>query len=351
MLIKNWRLTFFLVAAIIVAPLLIISEPATSVRSPVAPRREVVASAVQQAYDKFKTDNRGKNADYIPYLAHVDSKLFGIAIVTTGNDVLTKGDVNYSFSIQSISKVYTLALAMEALGPDKVFEKIGSEPTGRPFNSPIAVVDMATHTGNPLVNAGAIATASLISGKDANEKWNKILSFYGRVAGEKLSLIDEVYKSEAATNTGNKALSMLLAKYDRIYANPFESVDVYTKQCSVGVNALQLARMGATLANNGINPATGEQVIKARDVPYILSAMTMAGLYDGSGGWAWHVGLPAKSGVGGGIVAIVPGKGAIAVFAPPLDEAGNSVKAQEVIEYVSDKLNYNLYSPASVGWK
>ena len=316
-----------------------------------APRRELVASAVQQAYDKFKTDTRGKNADYIPYLAHVDSKLFGIALVTTDNDVLTKGDVKYSFSIQSISKVYTLALAMEALGPDKVFEKIGSEPTGRAFNSPIAVVDMGTHTANPLVNAGAIATASLISGKDANEKWNKILGFYGRVAGEKLSLIDEVYKSEAATNTGNKALSMLLAKYDRIYANPFESVDVYTKQCSVGVNALQLARMGATLANNGINPATGEQVIKARDVPYILSAMTMAGLYDGSGGWAWHVGLPAKSGVGGGIVAIVPGKGAIAVFAPPLDEAGNSVKAQEVIEYVSDKLNYNLYSPASVGWK
>jgi glutaminase len=317
----------------------------------VAPRRDVVASVVQQAYNKFKTDNRGKNADYIPYLAHVDSKLFGIAVVTTGNEVITKGDVNYSFSIQSISKVYTLALAMEALGPDKVFEKIGSEPTGRPFNSPIAVVDMGTHTGNPLVNAGAIATASLISGKDAGDKWNNILSFYGRVAGEKLTLIDEVYKSEAATNTGNKALSMLLAKYDRIYANPFDSVDIYTKQCSVGVNATQLARMGATLANNGINPATGEQVIKAKDVPYILSAMTMSGLYDGSGGWAWHVGLPAKSGVGGGIVAIAPGKGAIAVFAPPLDEAGNSVKAQEVIEYVADKLNYNLYSPASVGWK
>jgi glutaminase len=351
MLIKTWSVKSLLVAAIIVPPLLIVSAASNAPRSPVAPRREVVASAVQQAYDKFKTDNRGKNADYIPYLAHVDSRLFGIAVVTTGNDVLTKGDVKYSFSIQSIAKVFTLALAMEALGPDKVFEKIGSEPTGRPFNSPIAVVDMGTHTGNPLVNAGAIATASLISGKDENEKWNKILSFYGRVAGEKLSLIDEVYKSEAATNTGNKALSMLLAKYDRIYANPFESVDVYTKECSVGVNATQLARMGATLANNGINPATGEQVIPARDVPYILSAMTMAGLYDGSGGWAWHVGLPAKSGVGGGIVAVVPGKGAIAVFAPPLDEAGNSVKAQEVIKYVADKLDYNLYSPASVGWK
>ena len=316
-----------------------------------APRRDVVAAVVQEAYDKFKNDSNGKNADYIPYLAHVDPKLFGIAVVTTDNQVLTKGDVDYSFSIQSISKVYTLALAMEALGPDAVFDKVGSEPTGRPFNSPIAVVDMKSHSGNPLVNAGAIATASLITGKDADEKWNKILSFYSRAAGEKLSLIDEVYKSEAATNTGNKALSMLLAKYDRIYADPFESVDIYTKQCSVGVNATQLARMGATLANNGINPATGEQVIKADDVPYILSAMTMAGLYDGSGGWAWHVGLPAKSGVGGGIVAIAPGKGAIAVFAPPLDEAGNSVKAQEVIEYVARKLNYNLYSPASVGWK
>jgi len=228
---------------------------------------------------------------------------------------------------------------------------VGSEPTGRAFNSVFAVADMPTHTGNPLVNAGAIATVSLISGKTADEKWNKILDFYSRAAGEKLTLIDEVYKSEAATNAGNKALSMLLAKYERIYADPFESVDVYTKQCSVGVNVAQLARMGATLANNGKNPATGEQVIKADDVPYILSTMTMAGLYDGSGGWAWHVGLPAKSGVGGGIVAIVPGKGAIAVFAPPLDAAGNSVKAQKVIEYVATKLDLNLFSPRSVGLK
>jgi glutaminase len=318
--------------------------------SPVAPRKEMVQSVVKEAYERFKGETKGKNADYIPYLAHVDSNLFGIAIVTTDNNSLTMGDVNYSFSIQSISKVFSLALAMEELGPDKIFDKIGSEPTGRAFNSPIAVVDMPTHTANPLVNAGAIATVSLISGSP-DEKWNKILNFYGKAAGEKLILIDEVYKSEAATNTGNKALSMLLAKYDRIYADPFPSVDVYTKQCSVGVNALQLARMGATLANNGINPATGEQVIKAADIPHILSSMMMAGLYDGSGGWAWHVGLPAKSGVGGGILAVVPGKGAIAVFAPPLDEAGNSVKAQEVIEYVTNRLNYNLYSPASVGWK
>jgi glutaminase len=338
--------TYLLLALIWVPPV-----SGQSKRSPVAPSRERVETAVREAYEKFRSDTGGKNADYIPYLAQVDSKLFGIAVVSTDNQVFEIGDVKYSFSIQSIAKVYSLALAMEELGPDQVFQKIGSEPTGRPFNSPIAVVDMQKHTANPLVNAGAIATVSLIPARSPDEKWNKILNFYSKAAGEKLTLIDEVYKSEAATNTGNKALSYLLAKYDRIYADPFESVDVYTKECSVGVNATQLARMGATLANNGINPATGEQVIKAEDIPYILSSMMMAGLYDSSGGWAWHVGLPAKSGVGGGIVAVVPGKGAIAVFAPPLDEAGNSVKAQKVIEYVADKLDYNLYSPHSVGLK
>jgi glutaminase len=324
---------------------------ATGHRSPVAPTREQVEAVVKEAYNKFKSDTGGKNADYIPELAKVDSKLFGIAIVTTDNQVITVGDVDSAFSIQSISKVYTLALAMEELGADKVFDNIGSEPTGRPFNSVEAVVDMKTHTGNPLVNAGAIATASLISGASKDEKWNKILAFYSKAAGEKLTVIDKVYQSEAATNAGNKALAALLLKYERIYADGLEAVDNYTKQCSVGVTAKQLAVMGATLANFGVNPVTGEKVIKPENVPEILSAMTMAGLYDGSGGWAWHVGLPAKSGVGGGIIAVVPGKGAIAVFAPPLDEAGNSVKAQKVIAYVADKLGINLFSPRSVGLK
>ena len=319
--------------------------------SPVAPARAQVEAVIREAYETYRSDTSGKNADYIPYLAQVDSKLFGVAAVTTDNQAFTLGDINYSFSIQSISKVFTLAMAMEEIGADKVFARVGSEPTGRAFNSVVAVADMPTHTGNPLVNAGAIATTSLISGNNAQEKWNKILDFYSRAAGEKLTLIDEVYKSEAATNAGNKALSMLLAKYERIYADPFESVDIYTKQCSVGVNVTQLARMGATLANGGKNPASGEQVIKSEDVPYILSTMMMAGLYDGSGGWAWHVGLPAKSVVGGGIVAVMPGKGAIAVFAPRLDEAGNSVKAQKVIEHVARKLDYNIFSPRSVGLK
>lgn len=351
MILKRFQARKFVAFAVLAASLSGISATGQTKRSPVAPNRERVEGIVREAYDKFRGNTEGKNADYIPYLAQVDSKLFGIAVVTTDNQVFDLGDTKYSFAIESISKAYSLALAMEELGPDTVFAKIGSEPTGRPFNSPTAVVEMPTHSGNPLVNAGAIATVSLISGKTPEEKWNKILNFYSRAAGEKLSLIDEVYKSEAATNTGNKALSYLLAKYDRIYADPFESVDVYTKQCSVGVNASQLARMGATLANNGKNPATGEQVIKQEHIPFILATMTMAGLYDSSGYWAWHVGLPAKSGVGGGIVAVVPGKGAIAVFAPPLDQAGNSVKAQKVIEYVANKLDYNLYSPSSVGLK
>ena len=320
-------------------------------RSAIAPRQDLVKRVVDEAYARYRSDTTGKNADYIPYLAQVDPKLFGVAVVTTDNQSYSIGDTTYAFSIQSISKVFTLALAMQELGAGKVFERIGSEPTGRPFNSVVAVVDMPTHTGNPLVNAGAIATTSLISGNNAADKWNKILNFYGKVAGEKLSLIDEVYRSEAATNQGNRALAALLVKYERIYSDPLEAVDIYTKACSVGANVKQLAQMGATLANNGSSPVTGEQVIREEDIPHILSSMAMAGLYDGSGGWAWHVGLPAKSGVGGAILAIAPGKGAIAVFAPRLDEAGNSVKAQSVITYVADKLDYNLFSPKSVGLK
>jgi len=320
-------------------------------RSPVAPTKEQVQAVIDDAYAQFKTDTEGKNADYIPALAQVDPKLFGIVVISTDDQMASAGDIDRAFSIQSISKVFSLALAMEELGPDEVFAKIGSEPTGRPFNSVEAVVDMPTHTGNAFVNAGAIATVSLIQAPSADAKWDKLLDFYSKAAGEKLSLLPDVYKSEAATNTGNRALAALLLKYERIYADPVESVDVYTKQCSVGVTAKQLAMMGATLANFGKNPMTGEQVIKRENVAEILSAMTMAGLYDGSGGWAWHVGLPAKSGVGGGIVAIVPGKGAIAVFAPPLDEAGNSVKAQKAIAYVADKLGIDLFSPQSVGLK
>ncbi len=346
---RNARLA--LVAFLVCAGFPVLFAQTSTQRSPVAPSREQVQAVVDQAYEKFKSDTGGKNADYIPALAQVDSKLFGVVAISTDGQIVSDGDIDHAFSIQSISKVFSLALAMNELGPDAVFAKIGSEPTGRPFNSVDAVVDMPSHTGNAFVNAGAIATVSLISAPSADAKWQMILDFYSKAAGENLTLLEDVYKSEAATNTGNRALAALLLKYERIYADPLESVDVYTKQCSVGVTAKQLAVMGATLANDGINPITHERVIKSENVPEILSTMMMAGLYDGSGGWAWHVGLPAKSGVGGGIIAVFPGKGAIAVFAPPLDEAGNSVKAQKTINYVAEQLGINLFSPRSVGLK
>jgi glutaminase len=346
MLTNKLSVKALLVGAMIVTSFVSAPLQAQAPAKALTPRAQQLRTAVDEAYAKFKADTKGKNADYIPYLAHVDPNLFGISVVTTDGQVYSVGDINYSFSIQSISKVFSLALAMDELGANEVFARIGSEPTGRAFNSVPAVVDMPTHTGNPLVNAGAIATVSLVRATNANDKWNKILAFYGDAAGEKLSLIDEVYKSEAATNQGNRALSALLLKYERIYADPLESVDVYTKQCSVGVNTRQLGMMGATLANNGKNPVTGKQVIRPENIPHILSTMMVAGLYDGSGGWAWNVGLPAKSGVGGGILAVIPGQGAISVFSPRLDEAGNSVKAQEVISYIASKLNLNLYDAA-----
>jgi glutaminase len=340
-------IAFFLMAAILQAQAP--QKAATGQRSPVAPTPQQVQALVNEAHQKFKTNTEGKNADYIPELAKVNSNYYGVVGVTTDGQIFTAGDVDVPFSIQSISKVFTLALAMEELGAEQVFQKIGSEPTGRPFNSLEAVIDMPTHAGNPYVNAGAIATTSLISGADKTAKFNKILDFYSRAAGEKLTVLEDIYKSEAATNQGNQAISYVLRKYERIYSEPLEAVDIYTRQCSVGVNAKQLAWMGATLANNGVNPHTGQQVIKKENIPEILSVMTMAGLYDGSGGWAWHVGLPSKSGVGGAVLSIVPGKGAIVGFAPPLDKAGNSVKAQLAIAHIANQLGLNIFSPRSVG--
>jgi glutaminase len=343
---KAGIITALLAATISISIPLHAQAPAAATQT-LTHKQQQLRTAVDESYAKYKGDTKGKNADYIPYLAQVDSNLFGISVVTTDGQVYSVGDINYAFSIQSISKVFSLALAMDELGADEVFSRIGSEPTGRAFNSVSAVVDMPTHTGNAFVNAGAIATVSLLRASNANDKWNKILSFYGDAAGERLPLIEEVYKSEAATNQGNRALAALLLKYERIYADPLESVDVYTKQCSIGVNTKQLGMMGATLANHGKNPITGKQVIKPDNIPHILSTMMVAGLYDGSGGWAWSVGLPAKSGVGGGILAVIPGQGAISVFSPRLDEAGNSVKAQEVISYIADKLHLNLYDAES----
>jgi glutaminase len=298
---------------------------------------------VNRAHAQFKDLKEGENADYIPILASIDSELFGVAIATVDGKVYAAGDVDFTFSIQSVAKPFTMALVMQAQGLDAIVEKIGVEPTGMPFNSIIAIELNDARAINPMVNAGAIAAVSMIEAKDVDERWKVILDGYIDFAGEQLELIDEVYVSEAATNYRNRAIAHLLYNYGRLYSEPLEATDVYTKQSSVGVNAKQLAMMGATLANGGVNPKTGKKVLNKDKVDEVLAVMLMAGFYDEVGIWAYQAGLPAKTGVGGGIVAVVPGKMAIVGFSPRLNEAGNSVRALRAIEYISNELGASLF--------
>ncbi len=298
---------------------------------------------VDTAYAKFKDDNTGKNADYIPYLASVPSHLFGVVIVTADGKVYSAGDIDYSFSIQSCSKVFTMAQVMEESGVDAVLKKIGVEPTGMPFNSVTALGMSGNKAVNPLVNCGAMASVSLVKASSADERWQKILAYQSKFAGEQLKLIDEVYKSEAATNWRNRGMAHILQNNENLFCDALEACDVYTKQCSIGVNAKQLAVMGATLANGGVNPITKERLLNSSYVPHVLAVMMMAGFYDESGAWAYTAGLPAKTGVGGGIFAVVPGKMAIVGFSPPVNTAGNSVRATEAIEYIVKELDLDLF--------
>jgi glutaminase len=308
-----------------------------------APVPNPYQAAVDGAWETYRTLEEGKNADYIPALAKVDSKLFGIALVTVDGKVFKRGDVEARFSIQSISKVFTLASVLETSGAKAVLEKLGADATGQVFNSIVAIEQMKGKEMNPFVNPGAIAATSLVEGATAEEKWARILAIHEAFAGRKLSIDEEVYRSEAATNERNQAIAKLMHAYGRLYFDPIASTDVYTRQCSISVNASDLAVMAATLANGGRNPVTGKQVIASANVPRILAVMATAGLYDDSGIWLYEVGLPAKSGVGGGIIAVAPGRFGIAVFSPPLDAAGNSVRAQKAIRDVSAALRANPY--------
>ena len=256
-------------------------------------------SLVDEAHAKYKDLKDGKNADYIPELAKVPSELFGVAIITVDGKVYTAGDVDYSFSIQSVAKPFTAALVMEEQGVEALREKIGVEPTGMPFNSVIALQLNEQRSVNPLVNAGAIAAVSMLEAESPEQRWSKLLNWYSELAGEKLSLIDDVYVSESETNYNNRAIANMLFNFGRLYSDPLEAVDVYTKECSVGVTAKQLAMMGATLANNGKNPKTGKQLIDKGNIPELLAIMFMAGFYDEAGLWAYSAALPAKTGVGG----------------------------------------------------
>lgn len=304
---------------------------------------QAIRAAVAAAHAQYGADPGGANASYIPYLASVPAHSAGLAVVTVDGQAFEAGDTRYEFAIESISKVCTLAAALEQVGPDVVREKIGAEPTGLPFNS---VMALELHGGkplSPLVNAGAMATASLLRAQDVEDRWRQILSMQSRLAGRALALSDEVNRSEQTTNFHNRAIAWLLYSAGTMYCEPMQACDVYTRQCSTLITAVDLATMGATLAAGGVNPVTRERVLAAANVPPILAEMTMEGLYDSSGDWAYTVGLPGKSGVGGGLVAVMPGWGAIAGFSPPLDEVGNSVRAQAMVAQVARALGLNLY--------
>jgi glutaminase len=312
-----------------------------------------IQKAVDAAHAKFRTLKEGKNADYIPALAKVNPDLFGIAVVTADGKAYTAGDVKTEVSIQSISKVFTMAQVIQEQGVDSVEKRIGVDATGARFNSIIAIEAVRTVVGsgapemNPLVNPGAISATSMVQGKTSDEVWKKIIGFHNDAAGRSLNVLQDVYKSESDTNQRNQAIGALMLAYGYIKENWQQAVDLYTRQCSIGVNAQDLATMAATLAFGGRNPVTGKQVMDLAKVPGVLSVMATAGLYDDSGKWLYHTGLPAKSGVGGGIIAVSPGKFGIAVVSPPLDDAGNSVRAQRAITAISNALGGNPYAAAA----
>ncbi len=296
------------------------------------------------AHQSFSSVKEGTNASYIPFLASVPSDLFGIAIAFTDGEVLEVGDTKYEFAIESISKVFSLAKVLEELGKDEFKARIGSNATGEPFNSVIALELHKEHPYNPFDNAGAIATVSLLKATSPEDRWNRIISTYNLFAGRELAVNNEVYQSESDTNAHNRGISWLLKNSGNMYTDPDQACDIYTRQCSVSITCRDLAIMGATIANSGVNPMTKKQVVSKDNIQPILAEMMMNGLYENTGNWLYSTGLPGKSGVGGGILAVVPGKCALAVFAPPLDIHGNSVKGQKVGAFLSEKLGWSLFN-------
>ena len=306
--------------------------------------KQTVRAAVEAAYDRCKEEQGGKNADYIPYLAGVPSTLFGIAACLPDGDVVAVGDTDYVFGIESVSKVPTAILAMNQYGAKEILDRIGADATGLPFNSIMALLLEMEHPSTPLVNAGAISACSMIRPTgDADGKWRAIVSFVADLTGSEVEVIDELYRSETATNFNNKSIAWLLKNYARIYDDPELSLDLYTRQCSLGVTARQLAVMAATIASGGVNPLTRKEVFKPGLAPKITSMMATVGFYEHTGDWLFTTGLPAKTGVGGGIMGVVPGVMGLAAFAPPLDEAGNSVKAQRALAYIAGRLNLGVF--------
>jgi glutaminase len=307
------------------------------------PPPEEAKALVAEAHRRFRADKQGKNSQVYPALAKVPAKLFGICVVGTGGNIYAAGDSEHEFTIMSVSKPFLFALVCQAVGVEAVRQKIGVNATGRAFNSLEGIERNSDGRTNPMVNSGAIATTSLVPGATLKAKWKFIHDGLSRFAGRKLPLNDEVYASATETNFRNQSIARLLQAYGRIYIDPATAVDLYTKQCALNVSARDLAVMGATLADGGVNPITKERVVDAAVCHYALAVMATAGLYETSGDWLFDIGLPGKSGIGGGIVTVSPGKGGLGTFAPPLDSAGNSVKGQLVARFLSQQLGMDLF--------
>jgi glutaminase len=308
------------------------------------PPPALVKSLVSECYERFKANKDGKNSDVYPALADVPQDLFGLCVAGVNGSAYVSGDWDYPFSIMSVSKPFVFALVCQVLGGHVARRRLGANATGLPFNSLAAVERSEDGRTNPMVNSGAIATTSLAPGSTHDEKWTFIRDGLSRFAGRALSLNDDVFASATESNSRNRAIGQLLRSYGRLPIEPHDAIDLYTRQCSLNVTAKDLAVMGATLADGGVNPLTKQRVIDAESCKFTLAVMATAGLYETSGDWLYEVGLPGKSGIGGGIVTVSPGKGGLGTFAPRLDHAGNSVKGQLAAQYLSERLGLSLFA-------
>jgi glutaminase len=309
-----------------------------NLKTAVAPFRTILA----EIHAKHRNDNSGKVADYIPELALADPNWFGISVVTVQGDVFHVGDSEQLFSIQSVSKPFVFGKALEEHGREAVLQKVGVEPTGDAFNS-IVLDEESNRPFNPLVNAGAIATADLVGGKDFADRFKRLLAMFGAFAGHDLHVDNAVFLSERTTGHRNRAIAHLMLNFGMVSERIEDSLELYFQQCAILVNARDLAVMAATLANAGVNPLTHTRAIEHQYVKDVLSIMFSCGMYDYAGEWAYRVGLPAKSGVGGGICAVVPGVCGIGTFSPPLDPRGNSVRGVSVCRELSERFGLHAF--------
>jgi glutaminase len=308
------------------------------------PAPELVRTLVSQAHERFKANREGLSSDVYPALAEVAPDLFGLCVVGVNGAAYASGDSDHSFSIMSVSKPFVFALVCEVLGAEAARRRLGVNATGLKFNALEAIERSGDGRTNPMVNPGAIAATSLAPGSTVDEQWRFILDGLSRFAGRALEINEAMFASATSGNSRNQAIGQLLQSYGLVAIDPADAIDLYTRQCSLEVTASDLAVMGATLADGGVNPLTGARVIGAESAKCALAVMATAGLYETSGDWLYDVGLPGKSGIGGGIVAVSPGKGGFGAFGPRLDDAGNSVKGQLAARYLSRCLGLSLFA-------